>query len=63
MNYLDWNRILEEQCPSCGYQMKEEGNSWICDNHKGKPFTIPTQRFLEIQRDLKAKQDFSFPDF
>ena len=61
--YLDWNNILNDSCPSCGYFMAEEENRYICKNHRGDPFVIPKKRFIEIKRALQAKQDFAFPDF
>lgn len=60
MNYLDWDRIKEEQCPMCGYQLIEGDTHWTCDNHK-QPFKISNERFLEIQRNLQEQEDFSWP--
>lgn len=60
---LNWENIKNDSCPACGYFMTETDKGWECNNHRGKPFSIPKKRFVEIKRDLQEKEDFAFPKF
>lgn len=61
MNF-NWENLLEEQCPSCGWQMIQRGDFWYCDQHK-QEFKISNERFVSLQREMQEKRDFSFPEF
>lgn len=57
MKNLNWENLLEEQCPMCGWSLEEKDNEYTCNQHK-EPYRISKQRFTEIRRDLQEKEDF-----
>lgn len=63
MNYLDWSKLLQDSCPSCGFAMNEEETRWICTNHRGQPFIIPKDKFIKIKRDMQQEEESVIPDF
>ncbi len=57
MKYLDWTKLLQDSCPSCGFAMNEGDDKWICTNHKGKPFVISKEKFNKIVMDLDIEEE------
>lgn len=57
MKYLDWTKLLQDSCPSCGFAMNEQDDKWVCTNHEGKAFTIPRDKFKKIVSDLNAEEE------
>jgi len=57
MKNLNWESLLEQQCPMCGFALEEKDKEYICTQHK-EPYRISKTRFTEVRRSLQEKEDF-----
>jgi hypothetical protein len=50
-------------CDACSEPMKKIGDEFICQNHSGRPFTIPGFKHTKVMRSLRAREDIKPPSF
>ena len=57
--YLDWDKIKQDCCPSCGWKMEEEPLNFVCKRHE-EPFKIGRTKYQELKRRLQDEEQFSW---
>jgi hypothetical protein len=56
---LDWDKLKEDCCPSCGWVLSETSKGMECNRHK-QPFFIPLEKYRKIKNDLEEQDYYAF---